>query len=181
MNEKKSITGRNAEEIWEHINADFSSADLHDYHAVIQEETGDIELSISSSPGGSEEGGYDTTTLSTGIPENISFRFAIQPEDFLNKIRKFIGFQDIKTGYPEFDSNVIVQTNDAEFFKKIFEGNEIRQLFQSLSGYSFRTIPNEQEGLRLELYIQHATTNSNELRKIFNAFYHVLTSMDKRV
>jgi hypothetical protein len=177
MKEKKIITGKNADEIWEQINTDFSSANLHDYHTVIQEENWEIELSIISSPGGSEEGGYDTTTLSAAIPQHIGFRFAIQPEDFLNKIRKLIGMQDIKTGYAEFDDNVIVQTNDANLFKRIFEDSEIRELFQSLSGYSFKTIDNEKEGSRLELYIQHATANSNDLKKIFNAFHHVLATI----
>jgi hypothetical protein len=179
MKQDKSIVGNNLEEIWQQFNQDYISNDLHDYSTTIQVEDKSISLTTVSSPGGSEEGGYDTTTISAAIPADVNFRFAIQPEDFLNKIGKLFGMQDIKTGYAEFDDNVIVKTNDADTFKRIFGNNEIRQLFQSLSGYSFKTTHTEKEGDMLELYIQHSIRNSGELRKVFFAFCHVLLSLHK--
>jgi hypothetical protein len=177
MKQNKTISGKNPEEIWQQMVADYTSTDLHDYHTLIDDEKHTIEITIVSSPGGSGEGGYDTTTITSQII-NTNFRFAIHPEDFLNKIGKLLGMQDVKTGYSEFDENVIVKTNDEDVVKRIFADSALRDLFQSLSGYSFKTI-HEDDGARLELYIQHAVSDTNELRKVFFAFHHVLTSIDQ--
>ena len=108
---RKTISGNTAE-IWHQINTDFVTGNnLHDYHVLIQYENHDIEFDMVSSPGGSFEGGYDTTTLSAPLPTHTPFRFAIFPEDFLNKIGKLFGMQDVITGFKEFDENVIVQTH----------------------------------------------------------------------
>jgi hypothetical protein len=174
---RKTISGNTAE-IWHQINTDFVTGNnLHDYHVLIQYENHDIEFDMVSSPGGSFEGGYDTTTLSAPLPTHTPFRFAIFPEDFLNKIGKLFGMQDVITGYKEFDENVIVQTNEPETLKRVFAKDEVRKVFATLSGYSFRTIKHENSDTdRIELTVQH-TLQGNELLEVFNAFSTVLASL----
>jgi hypothetical protein len=174
---RKTIAG-DSSEIWHQINTDFVTGNnLHDYHVLIQYENQEIALDMVSSPGGSFEGGYDITTLSAPLPTHTPFRFAIFPEDFLNKIGKLFGMQDVITGYREFDKEVIVQTNDPEMFKRVFAPEDIRDAFQNLSGYSFRTVKHEdKEGDHLELSVQH-TLAGIELKKVFDAFAHVLAAL----
>jgi hypothetical protein len=174
---RKTIAGNSAE-IWHQINTDFVTGNnLHDYHVLIQHENHDIELDMVSSPGGSFEGGYDVTTLSAPLPLHTPFRFAIFPEDFLNKIGKLFGMQDVITGYKELDENVIVQTNEPETFKRVFANDEVRKVFQTLSGYSFRTIKHENREVdHLELTVQHTLAGA-ELLEVFNAFTTVLASL----
>ncbi len=181
MNQRKNITG-DAQEIWQQINTDFISGnDLHNYHVSIQHEDRNIDLDMVSSPGGSEEGGYDVTTLSAALPAHTNFSFAIHPEDFLNKIGKLFGMEDVVLGYPEFDNKVIVKTNNAHRLKRIFAATEVREVFQSLSGYSFKIhkLP-EKEGDYLELMIQRSLINGSELKRVFDAFCHVLDFLNKR-
>ncbi len=182
MEQKRRIAGTTSNEVWDHINADFTSGEsIHNYHVVIGLDNQEIELDIMSSPGGSAEGGYDTTRLTAHLTGHRGFHFAIHPEDFLYKIGKLFGMEDITTGYPEFDKNVMVKTNDPQKFKSIFSGEDVRQGFQTLSGYSFKIVPHdEMEGDHLELYIQRGITNARELEPIFSAFCHVATSLEQR-
>jgi len=179
MEQTKNITGKDAEDVWQQINADFArGVDLHDYHVAINQGDKKISLDITSSPGGSEEGGYDVTTLTAELPSHTNFRFDIHPEDFLNRIGKMLGSQDVIIGYPEFDKNVIVKTNDEQKFKKIFANSELREVFQSLSGFSFKIDPHEEKhGDYLQLYIQRAITSSAHLHKILRVFSYVLENI----
>lgn len=181
MKEKKTLSGRSWEEVWHQINADFSSASLNDYHVHIQEEGRDMKLDITSSPGGSDEGGYDTTTITSALTNHSDFRFAIHPEDFLYKMGKLFGIEDVTLGYPEFDKNVIVKTNNEAKLKSIFADSELRKVFEELSGYDFRIAHDEDKQLtNLQLHIQRAITNSATLIKILKAFHHVLVSLEER-
>ncbi len=181
MTERKNIAG-DAQEIWHQINTDFVSGnDLHNYHVSIEHENRNIDLDIVSSPGGSAEGGYDVTTLSSELPAHGNFSFAIFPEDFLKKIGKLFGQQDVVLGYPEFDNRVIVKTNNADRLKRMFAVPEIREVFQSLSGYSFRIHKHpEKEGDYLELMVQRSLINAGELKGVFEAFCHVLDFLSRR-
>lgn len=181
MIQRKNIAG-DTQEIWHAINTDFVSGnDLHNYHVTIQHENRNIDLDIVSSPGGSEEGGYAVTTFSSALPAHTNFSFAIFPEDFLKKIGKLFGQQDVMLGYPEFDHDVIVKTNNAHRLKRIFADPEVRKVFQSLSGYSLRIHKHDdKEGDHLELLIQRSLLNSGDLKRVFDAFCHVLDFLNKR-
>jgi hypothetical protein len=181
MTERKNITG-DATEIWHQINTDFVTGnDLHNYQVTIQHGERNIDLDIVSSPGGSDEGGYDITTLSAPLPAHTNLRFEIHPEDFLNKIGKIFGGEDVVLGYPEFDNNVIVKTNNAHLLKRVLAAPEVREVFLSLSGYSFRIDKNDKrEGNYLELLIQRSLINAADLKRVFDAFCHVLDFLDRR-
>ena len=180
--QRRRITGTGHQEIWDEINADFNSGNsLHDYHVVVELNNQPIELDIVSSPGGSAEGGYDTTRLTAHLPGHKGFHFAIHPEDFLYKIGKLFGMQDIQTGYPEFDKNVIVKTNNPEFFKGLFASADVRHVFENLSGYSFKILPHDElQGDHLELYIMRGITSARDLQPIFDAFATVAGALNNR-
>jgi hypothetical protein len=160
--------------------ADRTASDVGNYSVELQQGDRIVDLDSVSSPGGSFEGGYDTTTFSSPLIDGDKFLFEIHPEDFLNKIGKMFGMQDVVTGFPEFDENVIVKTNDPARFKSIFGDRSLREIFQSLSGYNFRIVqPENKERHHLELFIQRAITDSTELRDLFKAYFHVLENVQE--
>jgi hypothetical protein len=179
MTTKKHIQGSPVE-IWRQINDDFAtSGRISDYNVVLDYDGTVTELDIDSSPGGSEEGGYDTTVLSSNIKTSNGFRFEIHPQDFLNKLGKMLGMQDVTIGYPEFDENVIVKTNNEAEVKQVFSDATIREVFQQQSGYSFGIV--EEDGVeKLQLSIQRAVTGT-ELEQLFTAFYKVLGTVSTSV
>jgi hypothetical protein len=179
MQERKTITGENEGVIWEQVNADFLSGGAYDYHAIVQHENHHITLDVVRSPGGGAGGGYGTTTLSTPLRSNTDFRFSLQPEDVLNRLGKLFGMQDIKTGYPDFDRHVIVQANDEQKVKQLVSDDAIRESLQNMSGYRIHIVKhNEKHTDELELFIQRALFDVNQLRDAFRAFYHVLTAVE---
>lgn len=181
MDSKKTINATTEADIWHHINADFASGSPANYHAEIHFNNQLIQLSLVSSPGGNNEGGYEYTTISADLPVRNDFEFLIQPEDFLNRIGKFFGGQDIVLGYPEFDSNVLVKSNNPQQLKTLFTDEATRSTFVQLSGYSFgTTTPHEGEHKVLELHVQRAVTG-NELKLAFEAFISVLNQLNAQV
>jgi hypothetical protein len=177
MIQEKLITGQTTAEVWEQINADFASTeDLNDYHIVIEQAGKQITLDIDIDFGGGFEGGYEITALTAPLP-NTSYRFAIHPQDFLYEIGKLFGVQDVTLGYPEFDKDVIVKTNDEIRTKQLFADSSIREIFQSLSGYSLSITEDEDDKLLLELNIQRGITDGEELLKIYTAYYEILNSL----
>lgn len=181
MQLEKQISGQTVDEVWSQINADFAETDiLTDYHAVIHQDGHNIVFDIDIDFGGGFEGGYEVTSLVADLP-STSFRFAIHPQDFLYEIGKLLGVQDVTIGFPEFDKNVIVKTNDEQQVKQLFADPAIREVFQSLSGYSLSIREEEGDKLILELNIERAVTDATELFSIYTAYYRVLLSLDQSI
>lgn len=175
MEVAKRIRGNSTEEVWQQLQDDFSSlTTLSDYTVLIEQENRQIELSLGIHQGGSDEGGYEYTTLSSPLNPTHDFFFTIYPQDVFTEIGKLLGMQDIKTGYPEFDSQVIVKTNDPLKFKKAFSSRETRKVFESLSSYSLKITAEKNKGTLLELKIQRALINVEELKTVYKAFYQIL-------
>jgi hypothetical protein len=178
MIQEKLITGQTTEEVWEQINTDFATLDsLNDYHIVIEQAGRHITLDIDIDFGGGFEGGYEITALTAPLPPT-SFRFAIHPQDFLYEIGKLFGVQDVAIGYPEFDKNVIVKTNDEVKVRQLFADPDTREIFQSLSGYSLSITEDENDKVLLELNIQRGIIDADELLPLYTAFYNILNSLD---
>lgn len=169
-------------DIWNQLLPDFSTGiALHDYHVKLEVDGHTIDVDISSSPGGNMEGGYESTSIRAAVPAHPDFVFVIHPEDFLNKIGKLFGMQDVVLGYPEFDRNVIVKTTDAGKAKAMLSDVEVRQVFQTLSGYSLRLDTHEDsEDHYLDLGVQRAVNDLNELKRLLSAFYTVLLAVTPR-
>lgn len=175
MEVAKRIRGNSTEEVWQQLQDDFSTlTTLSDYTVLIEQENRHIELTMGIHQGGSDEGGYEYTTLTTPLNPTHDFFFTIYPQDVFTEIGKLLGMQDIKTGYSEFDHQVIVKTNDPLKFKKVFSSRDTRKVFESLSGYSLKITTEKGKGTALELKVQRALTDVEELKQVYKAFYQIL-------
>ncbi len=179
MEQRKVITGNSVEELWEQINTDFANlVALNDYHVILQHGDKKITLDIDIHLGGELEGGYETTIFTALIPPQNGFRFAIHPEDIIQEVGKFFGLEDKEIGYPEFDADVIVKTNDVPKVADLFADAETRLLFKDLSGYSLSIKDDHKiEGEHLELNILHGITNAGILKEIYQAYYIILSKL----
>ena len=178
MNSIKSIVADDLDGVIEDVSRDFASGiSLHDYHVAYQLGNHIIKLDISSSPGGSEEGGYESTSISSPIVSGADFNFVMYPEDFLISIGKFFGLQDIVLGYPEFDHNILVKTNNADRLKAVLAGEGSRKILQNLSGFALK-LESHDEGHILNLSIQRSLTNINEFSQVLAMYYEILTRVE---
>jgi hypothetical protein len=180
MEENKRYAGASATDAWQQFSTDITWQESpSNYRAIIHTGKYDVHLETIRSPGGGEEGwGFERTTLRAELPMQTGFRFEIVPEDFLNRIGKVFGMQDVQLGYPEFDKYVLVQTNDETKLKSIFADASTRELFMSLSGYSLHIDKHDgSEGDHLHLVLQHALVNQEDLQRVFNTFVRVLDTI----
>jgi hypothetical protein len=193
MENYKIIKGNNDEEIWDQVEKDLDNITYpFIYWANIQLKEQSVFLNIETDLGGGFESGFQSTTLTAPVPvqfttlssrinESKDFRFALHDEDFIDKLGKFFGMEDVKIGYPEFDKKMVVKTNDAEKTKAVFADAETRKVFQSLGGFNLNIAyydDQEDKHSALELSIDREITNVEELHKIYNAFVHVLDAFE---
>jgi hypothetical protein len=182
MEEQRIISGTSEDEIWLQVEAGMSDASLLEYETVIEQGGHRVRINIDIDPGGGFEGGYELTTITAALMNERDFRFAIHHESFLDEIGKFLGMQDVEIGYPEFDKQLIVKTNNEQLAKYIFADENTRRTFQALTDFSFGITHHRSgdEGEKvpfLELEIDRGITDSTELRQLYHAFFSVLTKL----
>lgn len=179
MNQQKQISGNTEDEIWEQLTKDLVAEDeLLEYNVVIQQGNRQLTLNIDIDLGGGFESGYETTTLVAPLQTTNDFRFAIHKEDFLDEVGKFFGMQDVVIGYSDLDKNVLIKTNDEARVKELFSVEGTRETFQSLTDdFTFALTMHDGKKV-LEFSIERGITDATLLRKIYRAFYNVLSMVD---
>ena len=193
MEKYKIIRGNTEEEMWNQVKQDLAEiAYPYVYDANVMENDKTVFLSIQADLGGGFESGFQSTsftapvaiqftTLTSRVKEEKGFRFALHDEDFIDKVGKFFGMEDVKTGYPEFDKKLIVKTNDIDKVKTVFSNEETRKTFQSLGGFNLHIAyyDHNDKHSSLELTIDRDITNVEELRSIYKAFISVIDVLEQ--
>lgn len=84
----------------------------------------------------------DTYTVSTGKTHIVytrmrapyvnkdGFRFKIYRKGIFSGLGKRLGMQDVEIGYPEFDDQFIIQGNDEQKLRLLFQKPKLRQLIE---------------------------------------------------
>jgi len=183
MKEIKHIIGNTADEIWQQVSADLSSQDVYEYNVLLEQDGFKVELMIDIDLGGGFEGGYEYTTFKAPIALEHDFRFALHHENLIDTAGKFFGMEDIEIGYPEFDQELIIKTNDKDRTRQIFSDAKLREVFKSLHSFTLHLTHHHVDGDNekqpfLELTIEEGITDAKELRNLYDAFYKVLSGIE---
>lgn len=160
------------------------------FEATLKHPKNPINIIVDIDPGGGFEGGYELTSLTAAVPiqftslsapldKDEEFTFSVHDEGLLDRVGKFFGMQDLKTGDKDFDDSLIVKTNNLEKTKEIFSDPEIRAAFQPLKYFSLQieNSSNEEGGRTLEFLMDKAETKPDELKKIVLAFSGILDQL----
>lgn len=177
MNPVKIISGVNEDEIFNQVNRDLAGNDVLEYDVILEQGGHAVQLIVDIDLGGGFEGGFEITSLFSPLDAAGDFKFAIHNQGFLDEIGKFFGMQDVELGYPEFDKNVIVKTNEEHRVKDLFADAAQRSFFNSLEGDFNFGITQSQNEKRLEFTIEKGITNPAVLRTIYHIFYTLLTQL----
>lgn len=184
MENKQVIIGQTEQEIWQQvIDKNLVNENILDCNLLLKQGSKEVSLVIDIDLGGGFESGYELTQLTAPIQKKLDFKFAIHHEGFFDEIGKFLGMQDITTGYAEFDEKVVVKSDNEEKVKALFADNETRQVLGALEGFSFGThshhiLHSEDREYVLELYIETGITDPADLRKIYHAFVTILDVLE---
>ena len=195
MKQYKVIAAIEGQEVWAQVKKDLSDITYpFVYNVNIQQDGHTVFLAIEADPAAGFESGFQATSLTAPMPiqftvftsrlvgiDSNKFRFALHDEDFIDKVGKFFGMEDVRTGYKEFDKKLVVKTNDGERVKKIFEKEATRSLFEGLGGFDIHIAyydDQEDKHCSLELSINSFITDATELEKIYCAFTDVLKGIE---
>ncbi len=178
--EKYKIIKGGTEDIWNQVKADLDDVSYPlIYNVNIQENEKSVFLNIERDLGGGFESGFQSTTLTAPVPiqfttfasrlnDHKNFRFALHDEDFIDKLGKFFGMEDVKTGYDSFDKKLVVKTNDVEKVKAVFSDVETRNTFESLGGFNLHIANYDEDDKHssLELTIDREITDVEDRQDI---------------
>ncbi|GAB3882172.1 DUF3137 domain-containing protein [Spirosoma agri] len=64
------------------------------------------------------------------------FRFKIYRKGFFSELGKKLGMQDVEIGYSDFDEQFIIQGNDDDKLRRLFDNTRIRQLIDTQTDIS---------------------------------------------
>jgi hypothetical protein len=87
--------------------------------------------------GGEYGGPY--TRMRAPYMSRDGFQFTIYRGGLLSKLGKHLGLQDVETGYPDFDREFILKSNDEAKVRALVANPRIRQLIQSHPAIYFRS------------------------------------------
>ncbi|MEO6670718.1 MAG: hypothetical protein ABIN36_14650 [Ferruginibacter sp.] len=192
MEKQKIIRGNTDAEVWSQVQEDMNHISYpFMYSADIQHNEKSVFLNIEIDLGGGFDSGFQTTSLTAPVPiqfttlssrinEHKNFRFALHDEDFIDKVGKFFGMEDVQTGFAEFDKNLVVKTNDVERIREAFADEQTRKVFENLPGFNMHiaSYGHEDSHCSLELTINRDITNVEELKKVYDAFVNVLDAFE---
>ncbi|MEO6150206.1 MAG: hypothetical protein ABIN95_08075 [Mucilaginibacter sp.] len=177
MENENVVSGNTEDGIWKKIAAELTP-DVFTYDVQINLKERPVNLSIDIDLGGGFEGGFALTQFSAPVTVASDFKFAVHDEGFIDEIGKFFGMQDVETGYDDLDKHLIIKTNDAEKVRQLFADTAARQTFVELADFDFgihhHTADNAGQTI-LELNIDNGITDIDTLKKIYHAFYAVLS------
>ena len=130
----------------------------------------------------SNEGQHEYTRIRAPFISKDKFRFTIYRKGFFSGIGKMLGMQDIEVGYPDFDRDFIIKSNDEIKIRSLFANQKIRELIQAQPKMHlqikenkrglFKKLPNE----FTEIYFQEINIikDINRLKLLFSIFEEVL-------
>lgn len=180
MQEEKVITGHSEEEIWQQVTRDLQGREIFEYRAVLQQAGLRIILHIDIDLGGGFESGYAITRFQAPVLAG-GFEFYLRPEHIFDEAAKWLGMQDVPTGYPEFDEHFIIKTNNEAKVKAVFADPQVRKVLCALPHGTVELKPADIENEKatlLQLIIEEGITDPARLRSVYHTFLLVLTAVE---
>lgn len=177
----KTFTGSTEDEVWQKIAFDMASQkDLLSYSAVIKLPDAQIYFDTDLDLGGGFEGGISTTTFMAPVPENVTLRFALHEQGFIDELGKFFGMEDVELGVKDIDDAFIIKTNQPEEMKRLLSAPSIHPTLLKHKNCVLKLdVDADEEGPETVLTFSkdEAILDIAELREIFSMLHSLLLKL----
>lgn len=121
----KSLFGPCQDEVWSALRAQIGAQKL-------QAQAGDWPVTLDEymvmTMAGKVHHAIPYTRLRAPFPNSGGFRFTIHRASIFSSLGKLLGMQDIEVGYPEFDNDFVIKSNDEEKVKTLCRSDRLRDL-----------------------------------------------------
>ncbi|MGV3539745.1 MAG: hypothetical protein ACO1OQ_08040 [Rufibacter sp.] len=181
----RTFTGTTKEEIWQKIAIDMASQkDLLSYSALIQLQDSQIYFDTDLDLGGGFEGGISTTNFMAPVPANVSLRFSLHEQGWMDEVGKFFGMEDIELGYPDLDEAFIIKTNQPENLRQLLSDPTLHQLLLRHKDCELKlSEDSDDEGSETVLTFtkDEAILDIAELREIYDMLFSLMQRLKQGV
>ncbi|MFC6997223.1 hypothetical protein [Rufibacter roseus] len=181
MESIKTFTGATEDEVWQKIAFDMASQkELLSYSALIKLPDAQIYFDTDLDLGGGFEGGISTTTFMAPVPENVTLRFALHEQGFIDELGKFFGMEDVELGVKDIDDAFIIKTNQPEEMKRLLSDPAIHPTLLKHKNCELKLHEDaDEEGPETVLTFSkdEAILDIAELREIFSMLHSLMQKL----
>ena len=132
----KSFFGPSRDEIWSALRAEIGGEIVEGGFcrgAKLQASAGEWTVSLDEYTqviliGGKHPMPIQHTRMRAPFPNPSGFRFSIHRASVFSYIGKVLGLQDIEVGYPQFDEDFVIKSNNEQIVKSLCRSEQLRAL-----------------------------------------------------
>ena len=134
----KSFFGPNRDEIWSALTAQIGGEIIEGglcRGAKLQVQSGEWTVTLDEYTQVVMVGGktpipmsISHTRMRAPFPNPSAFRFSIHRASIFSYVGKLLGMQDIEVGYPEFDHDFVIKSNNEQIVKSLCRSERLRTL-----------------------------------------------------
>ncbi|WP_066831756.1 hypothetical protein [Rufibacter ruber] len=180
-----TFTGSTQDEIWQKVAYDMASQkELLSYSALVQLNDTQIYFDTDLDLGGGFEGGISSTNFMAPVPENVSLRFSLHEQGWMDEVGKFFGMEDVELGYPDIDEAFIIKTNQPDTLKQLLSDPTVHQLLLKHKSCELKLHDDADDSGHetvLTFSKDEAILNIAELREIYDMLYRLLQQLRQLV
>ncbi|GGK88038.1 hypothetical protein ACD591_21015 [Rufibacter glacialis] len=177
----KTFSADTEEELWQQVAYDMAhQKELLQYSAQLTQAGQPIYFDIDIDLGGGFEGGISSTTFMAPVPSQVSLRFALHEQGFMDEVGKFFGMEDIELGFQDIDDAFIIKTNEPDTLKRLLADPVLHQLLLKHKSCEFRLQDDADETgpeTVLTFSKDEAILDLADLREIYSMLYLILQKL----
>jgi hypothetical protein len=135
MGSFKSLFGPSREEIWQALREQVGGEVIAGGFCrgeKLQVQAGDWTVTLDeytvTSMAGKVPISIPYTRLRAPFPNPSGFRFSIHRASFFSYLGTLLGMQDVEVGYPEFDNDFVIKSNNEQVVKSLCRSERLRAL-----------------------------------------------------
>jgi hypothetical protein len=147
------------------------------HHIAVKDPLRIIQLSIpfKNSHIVFDSGESSSSEISYKFDKDLEIEFSIHQEDYMDRIQKFFGKQDVIIGGSQFDELFFIQTNNESFIREIIDieaQNFLTEFYQSIANFNLKKRNNKSV---LQLKIHFDERNMDTMEKVLELFKHIVS------
>ncbi|QDA59529.1 hypothetical protein [Hymenobacter jejuensis] len=182
MENPRIFTANSEAEIWQQVTADMAlQGEIYEYSAQLNQGKQQILLDIDIDLGGGFESGFESTTLTARVSDDVALRFAIHEQDWVSELGKLLGLEDIEIGYPDFDEAFIIKTNEPATLHTLFADGNLRAILLNHKGFELTLAPethHSETDIVLRFSKDEGIVEAADLQQLYHLMYALLERLN---
>lgn len=187
----RDLFGPSKEEVWsqlaKQIGADFTDRGFWGGGGIVRAQVGEWTVTLDTYTVSRGKHRHTYTRLRAPFVNADGFRFQVYRDNFLWKIGKAFGMQDVEVGHAEFDDAFVIRGSDESRLRQLFADDQVRDLLRRQPEVCFEVRDDEgffatkfPQGVdELHFRVRGVVTDVARLRALFDLFAATLDRLTR--